>query len=173
MIPLNEPPSNTHKLVIKREFDVPRETLWKAWTEPSQVKVWLGLGEDPTLRQPGHAPVATCESVKMDLRVGGRFRIQLRMTDGEYFTAAGTYLDVKVPERLVYTWDWEKDGAGDEFGELEGAETQLTVEFIPYVKGTQLVLTHEKFTSVEKRDRHIEGWGKWFDRMEKYLKEKK
>src|SRR5688572_6342917 len=122
------------RLVVSREFNAPRELVWRAWTDPEQFKQWLSLGEDMTI-----------ESVKVDLRVGGKFRIQTKMADGEYFTAAGTYLEVKPLERLVYTWDWEKDGAGTEFGELEGNETQITVEFRATSKGTELVLTHEKF----------------------------
>lgn len=150
-----------HKLVIIREFDAPRELVWKAWTEPHQMKEWLGLGEGLTI-----------ESVKADLCVGGKFRIQQRMADGEFFTAAGTYLEVKTPERLVYTWDWEKDGGGTEYGELEGTETQVTVEFRASGKRTQLVLTHEKFASAERRDRHEGGWQDWINRLEKFIEAK-
>lgn len=159
----NNPPPNSpnHKLIITRELNAPRELVWKAWTEPGQVKAWLELGENVAI-----------ESVKMDLRVGGKFRIQTRMEDGEFFTAAGTYLEVKPPERLVYTWDWEKDGGGTEFGELEGAETVLRVEFRENGKRTQLVLTHEKFASVERRDRHEEGWTNWIGRLAKFVETK-
>jgi uncharacterized protein YndB with AHSA1/START domain len=146
------------KLVVSREFNAPRERVWKAWTEPEQIKEWLGTGQDMKI-----------ESVKMDLRVGGKFRIQTKMEDGEYFTAAGTYLEVKPFERLVYTWDWEKDGAGTESGELEGKETQITVELHASGKGTKLVLTHEKFTSTESRDRHEEGWQIWISKLAKYV----
>ena len=62
------PNRNTHRLVITREFDAPREMVWKAWTTPSQVSQWLELGEGVTIK-----------SVKMDLRVGGKFRIQTTM----------------------------------------------------------------------------------------------
>src|SRR5215470_8508422 len=100
MISKNNPIPNVPniKLVISREFDAPRELVWKAWTEPEQIKEWLRL-EDMAI-----------ESVRMDLRVGGKFRIQTKMADGEFFTAAGTYLEVETFEKLVYTWDWEKDG---------------------------------------------------------------
>ena len=37
---------------------------------------------------------------------------------------------MKPPERLVYTWDWEKDGSGTEFGEVEGKTSLITVEFL-------------------------------------------
>jgi uncharacterized protein YndB with AHSA1/START domain len=149
----------THKLIVSREFEAPRDLVWKAWTDAGQVKAWLSLGEDSTI-----------ESVTMDLREGGRFRIQTKQKeDGEFFTAAGTYLEVKAPERLVYTWDWEKDGAGTEFGELEGKETQLTVEFREKGKRTELVLTQENFTSIESRDRHVGGWKGWLGRMAKFV----
>jgi uncharacterized protein YndB with AHSA1/START domain len=133
----------------------------RPWTEPAQIKEWLELGEGVTI-----------ESVNVDLRVSGQFRLQTQMADGEFFTAAGTYLEVKTPERLVYTWDWEKDGGGTEFGELEGDETQVTVEFRASGKRTQLVLTHEKFASVEKRDRHEKGWQSWIGRLAKFVEAK-
>jgi uncharacterized protein YndB with AHSA1/START domain len=159
----NPTPSTPNlKLVVSREFDAPRELVWKAWTEPAQMKQWLELGEGLTI-----------DSAKVDLRVGGKFRIQTRMEDGEFFTAAGTYLEVKNLERLVYTWDWEKDGAGAEFGELEGKETQITVEFRASSKGTQLVLTHEKFASAESRDRHEGGWKDWLGRLAKFIEAKR
>jgi uncharacterized protein YndB with AHSA1/START domain len=159
----NNPPTSIsdHKLVLTRELNAPRERVWKAWTEPAQIKEWLELVEDMAI-----------ESVKVDLRVGGRFRIQTKRPDGEFFTAAGTYLEVKPPERLVYTWDWEKDGGGTEFGELEGKETQLTVEFRASGKRTELVLTHEKFDSVERRDRHVHGWGIWIGEFVKFVQAK-
>ena len=28
--------------VISRVFDSPRETVWKAWTEPERLKQWWG-----------------------------------------------------------------------------------------------------------------------------------
>jgi uncharacterized protein YndB with AHSA1/START domain len=159
----NKPISKTqeHKLVVSREFNAPLELVWNAWTQPEQIKQWLRLGEG-----------MTAESVKMDLRVGGKFRIQLKRPDGEFFTAAGTFLEVKPLERLVYTWDWEKDGGGNEFGELEGNETQVTVEFRTLGKRTQLVLTHERFASPESRDRHEGGWQSWIASLAQFIETK-
>jgi len=153
--------TNSYRLVIARELDAPRELIWSAWTEPGHIREWLQLGEG----------MAT-ESVKADLRAGGKFRIQQKAADGEFFTAAGTYLEVRPPERLVYTWDWEKDGSGSEFGELEGNETRVTVEFRAVGKRTELVLTHEKFASVESRDRHEEGWQAWIGKLAEFVEAK-
>ena len=62
--------------------------------------------------------------------------------------------------RLVYTWDWEKDGSGDEFGEVEGKTSLLTSEFLPRGERTEFVLTHTRFATVESRDDHARGWGR-------------
>ena len=154
--PIPEP--TTHKLVVVRDFEAPRELVWRAWTDPSQTKQWLGFE---------HMAV---ESIVADLQVGGRFRIQMKKADdGEYYTAVGTYLEVKTLERLVYTWDWEKDGAGTEFGEVEGNDTQVTVELHPNGKFTRLILTHEKFLSAQRRDNHEKGWNDWLERMAKFV----
>jgi uncharacterized protein YndB with AHSA1/START domain len=148
----------THRLVLTRTFKAPRELVWAAWTTPAHMKEWLGLSEQ-----------MTPESITMDVRKGGRFRIQLKAEDGEYFTAAGTYLTVQPPEQLVYTWDWEKDGGGTEFGELEGHGTQMTLEFHAEGSGTRLVLTHENFESAERRDRHEGGWTDWLGWLAKFV----
>lgn len=136
-------------LIVKRLLNAPPQRAFEAWTSPEHIQQWMRP-------EPGMA----VPQAKMDLRVGGKFRIQMKKPDGEYFTAAGVFQEVKAPERLVYTWDWEKDGSGEEFGELEGKTSLITVEFIQRGKGTELVLTHSRFATVESRDRHAEGWGK-------------
>ena len=95
---------------------------------------------------------------KVDLRVGGKYRIQMKKEDGEFFTAVGEFKEVKAPERLVYTWDWEKDGGGTEFGEVEGKTTVVTVEFFKRGERTEMVLTHSGFATVQSRDGHANGW---------------
>lgn len=150
-----------HRLTITRDLDAPRELVWAAWTDPAHIKEWLQLGEG-----------MTTESVTADLRPGGKFRIQQRRADGEFFTAAGSYLEVKRPERLVYTFDWEKDGGGTEFGELEDNETQVTVEFRAIGERTELVFAHEKFASTEARDRHQEGWQRWLEKLAEFVERK-
>jgi uncharacterized protein YndB with AHSA1/START domain len=75
---------------------------------------------------------------------------------------------VKPPERLVFTWEFEKDGSGDEFGEVEPPEMLVTVELKARGQQTELTLTHEKFASVESRDRHEDGWKRCLDSLGKF-----
>jgi uncharacterized protein YndB with AHSA1/START domain len=136
-------------LILKRMLNAPQELAFKAWTSPEHIQQWM----QP---EPGMVvPLAI-----MDLRVRGKFRIQMKMPDGEFFTAVGVFKEVKAPERLVYTWDWEKDGSGEEFGEVEGKLSLITVEFLKRGVRTEMVLTHSQFATVESRDSHAQGWGK-------------
>jgi len=140
---------NNIKLQLTRIFDAPRELVFKAWTEANQINQWFGAAA---------CGGSLLQSVQVDPRVGGKYRLQTRRADGEYYTTVGTYQEVKPPERLVFTWAFEKDGSGDEFGEVEPPETLVTLEFKALGKKTELLLTHEKFTSVESCGRHEEGW---------------
>jgi uncharacterized protein YndB with AHSA1/START domain len=146
-----EMPDNA-TLVLKRLLNAPQERAFKAWTSPEHIQQWMRP-------EPGmEVPLAT-----MDLRLGGKFRIQLKTAEGEYFTAVGVFKEVKEPELLVYTWDWEKDGSGTEFGEVEGKPSLVRVEFLRRGEGTELVLTHSQFAAVETRDSHARGWGRIVD----------
>jgi len=52
--------------VITRVLDAPRETVWKAWTDPDIVKHWWGPQD------------FTAPHISIDLRVGGRFVFSMR-----------------------------------------------------------------------------------------------
>jgi len=146
-------------LEIKRLIKAPRERVFEAWTNPEQLKKWFGPGQDYLV------PLA-----KVDLRVGGRYRIQMKNPDGEFHTPVGTYREIKPPERLVFTWAWEKDGSEPDFGEVEPCEMLVTLEFHARGEQTELVLRQEQFASVESRDRHEVGWTGCLDRLEKLFR---
>jgi uncharacterized protein YndB with AHSA1/START domain len=148
------------KLQLTRVFDAPREMVFRAWTDASQFQQWFGAAA---------CDGAALRTVKADARIGGKYRLQVRKNDGEFFTTVGTYREVKPPEKLVFTWAFEKDGSGDEFGEVEPPEMLVTIEFRARGKQTELVLTHEKFASVESRDRHNEGWNRCLDSLGKFV----
>jgi len=148
------------KLQLTRIFDAPREIVFEAWTDQNQFAQWFGAAA---------CDGATLESVKVNARVGGKYRLQVRRPDGEFFTSVGVYREVKPPERLVFTWAFEKDGSGDEFGEVEPPEMLVTLEFKARGKQTELTLTHEKFASVESRDRHNDGWNRCLNELGKFV----
>jgi uncharacterized protein YndB with AHSA1/START domain len=145
-------------LIVKRMLNATPERAFQAWTSAEHIQQWMAP-------EPG----MTVPFAKMDLRVGGKFRIQMKKADGEFFTAAGVFKEVKPPERLVYTWDWEKDGSGTEFGEVEGKPSLITVEFVKRGKQTELVLMHSRIATVESRDNHARGWSKIAESFGKFV----
>src|SRR2546422_7814419 len=80
---------------LQRTFQAPREKVFQAWTRPEDLKRWSAPGDLTT-------PVA-----EVDLRVGGRYRIDMRAPDGTLHRVTGTYREVDPPNRLVYTWQGE------------------------------------------------------------------
>ena len=148
------------KLQLTRVFDAPRELVFKAWTDANQFQQWFGAAA---------CGGAALLSVKVDARVGGKYRLQMRRPDGEFYTTVGIYREVKPPERLVFTWQFEKDGSGDEFGEVEPPEMVVTVELKARGRQTELILTHEEFASVESRDRHEDGWTRCLAALGKFV----
>jgi uncharacterized protein YndB with AHSA1/START domain len=145
-------------LIVRRILNATPELAFQAWTSAEHIQQWMR-----------HRPGMVVPLASMDLRVGGKFRIQMKMTDGEFFTAVGEFREVKAPSRLVYTWDWEKDGSGTEFGEVEGKSSLITVEFLKRGERTEFVLTHSRFATVESRDSHTEGWGKIVESLAKFV----
>ena len=143
-------------LIVSRMLNASPEQAFQIWTSAEHIQRWMRP-------EPGMVvPLAT-----MDLRVGGKFRIQMKKPDGEFFTAVGEFREVQPPERLVYNWDWEKDGSGTEFGEVEGKPSLVTVEFLNRGEQTELVLTHSRLATVGSRDNHAEGWGKIMESFSK------
>lgn len=74
---------------ISREFDAPRELVWKAVTESGHLMRWWG---------PKGFTVLTCE---VDLRPGGTFRFSMRSPDGKMMWGKWVYREIVRPERLV------------------------------------------------------------------------
>lgn len=78
-------------LVLERYVDVPREIVWKAWTDVEQLKQWF---------VPKPWSVADC---RIDIRPGGEFYTVMRSPEGEEFPSSGCFLEAVENERLVFT----------------------------------------------------------------------
>ena len=85
------PEATAQEVTITRTYDAPRELLWRAWTEPEELAQWWG---PPGWRTP-------LESVTMDVRPGGEFRLTSISDDGTEMPVAGSYREVVEPERIV------------------------------------------------------------------------
>ncbi len=91
---------STHlDLVITRDIAVPREKLYRCWTEPELIKQWFAP-------KPWTTPHA-----ETDVRPGGASLVVMRGPDGTEFPNPAVYLEVVPNERIVatdaYTRAWE------------------------------------------------------------------
>jgi uncharacterized protein YndB with AHSA1/START domain len=69
------------QIMIVREFDAPRELVFRAWTEPDLVRQWW----------------------QIDLRPGGSWRYVMVTPDGTEVGFHGEYREVVPGERIVQT----------------------------------------------------------------------
>jgi uncharacterized protein YndB with AHSA1/START domain len=83
----------TREIEITRLFDAPRERVWRAWTEPDELVAWWGK----------RGWTAQRDSLTMDLRPGGRFRVvSVSDEDGREQVTEGIYAEIAEPERLSF-----------------------------------------------------------------------
>jgi uncharacterized protein YndB with AHSA1/START domain len=140
-------------LTLERRLPAPRTRVYKAWTDPDEIRQWWALSG------------MTVEIAEFDVRVGGRFRLGLRSQEGNLHVAGGEYSVVEASVKLVHSWQWEQREPGDDL------VMRVTVEFLEDGDATRLLLTHEDFRNQKAADSHNSGWSNKFDCIEQYLQE--
>jgi len=101
-------------ITIIREFDAPRERVFRAHADPELYAQWVG------------PRALTTRITRWSARTGGEWA----MTDGDN-SFYGSFHEVRAPERLVWTFTWEgaPDGVSLEtltLEELPGDRTRIT-----------------------------------------------
>jgi uncharacterized protein YndB with AHSA1/START domain len=136
---------------VRRRFPVPREKVFRAWTDADVLKRWWC--------PQGWAPA----EIEINARAGGTYRIGMRRSEpGPPIYVYGRFLEVHPPERLVYTWQWE-----NAFEQMP--QTRVTVQFIENGTTTEIVLTHENLPEISVCLRHRAGWIAAWERIERSL----
>lgn len=82
------------EIVMIREFNAPRELVYKTYTDPKLVPQWWGMA-------------GTTIVDKMDVRPGGEWRYIQRDGEGNEYAFRGVYKEVVPPEVLAYTFEFE------------------------------------------------------------------
>jgi uncharacterized protein YndB with AHSA1/START domain len=83
------------ELFITRDFDAPRELVFKAFTDPKLMEQWFGPREYKTRVE------------KMESRPGGLWRFVQSDKNGNEFAFHGVHHDSVAPERIVATFEFE------------------------------------------------------------------
>jgi len=138
------------ELRITRTLAVPREKVFRAWTDPEALKRWFFPKDGFETNVPS-----------FDLAVGGRYRIEMKSPEGKVHIVTGAYREVRPPERLVFTWKWENAP--------EEGESLVTVELYDRGGRTDLVLRHDLLATAEAREEHSKGWAGCLDHLEKFV----
>ncbi len=158
-------------ILITRVFDVPRELVWKAWTDCELVKRWWG---------PRGFTAPHCKS---DFRVGGKYLYCMRGSEGvgawsgKDIWSTGVYREIVPLERIVMT-----DSFADEKGNVVPAthydmsqdfplEMLVSVTFEEHEGKTKLTLHHVGIPSGAESDDAREGWTESFDKLAEVLDE--
>src|SRR5438128_7328723 len=141
------------EIVGSRIMDAPPELVFKAYTDPELIPRWWGPRRYATTVD------------KMDVRPGGVWRYISRGADGTEFAFHGTYREIKRPERLVSTFEFEG---------MPGHVVVDTATFEERGWKTQVTVT-SRFESVEDRDGMLksgmeDGAAETWDRLAELLR---
>jgi len=113
------------EIFITREFDAPRELVFKAYTDPKLYVQWLGP----------HGYSMKLET--FEPTSGGRWRYIHKDPQGNEFGFHGVNHEVHAPERIIGTFEFE--GLSEpghvvletvKFEELPGSRTRITTQSV-------------------------------------------
>jgi uncharacterized protein YndB with AHSA1/START domain len=141
---------------ITREFDAPRELVFKACMDPELIPQWWGPRNLSTVVD------------KMDVRPGGQWRFLNRDAQGNEYAFHGVYHEVLAPERVIDTFEFE--GLPE-----TGHVTLETMKLEELPGGRTRLTTQSIFQSVADRDATLqsgmeEGLKETYDRLAELLK---
>jgi uncharacterized protein YndB with AHSA1/START domain len=118
-----------HQLDRTIVINAPREGVFRYFTDSAHWAAWWGAGST------------------IDARPGGRMYIKYP----EGTEVAGEVVEVKVPERIVFTYGYVKGVP------IPAGASRVTIQLAAEQDATRLTLTQE-FADAAVRDQHIQGW---------------
>ncbi|MCJ8056625.1 SRPBCC family protein [Shinella curvata] len=123
------------ELAVTRTFNAPASTVFRAWSEPELFQRWW---------VPKSATGVLLVSCRMDVRTGGKYRLEFGAGGSETMAFYGKYLEVVSNERIVWTND-------------EGEEGAVTTVTFDDQGGKMLLTFHEIYPSTEALEEALQG----------------
>lgn len=140
------------QILTTREFDAPRELVYRAFTDADLLVQWLGPRR------------LTMEVDRFDLRDGGTWRYIHKEEDGTAYGFHGVFHGTPSPDGIVQTF------------EFEGYPGHVSLETATFEEqdGKTLVRTNSVYQSIEDRDGMIEsgmesGMNEGYERLDELL----
>lgn len=148
------PPAH-HEIVIARVVQAPRELVFDAWTQPQHLANWWG---------PHGFMAMHCE---VDLRVGGRFRLDLRGPDGNDYPCEGVYQEIDRPACIVYTGSASE---GHPCGSGIPPHSRVSIRFAEHGAGQTRIVINAQLPSQALCNAVVEGgftrgWSEALERL--------
>jgi uncharacterized protein YndB with AHSA1/START domain len=145
-------PAGVPFIDMSREFDAPRELVFRAFTEPDLVRQWLGpRGYEMEIQS-------------YEPRDGGTWRYTHRDGDGNVFAFHGVFHGPQTVDGMLQTF------------EFEGAPGHVALEKLDFEErdGRTIVRTHSVYQSLEARDGMVasgmaKGVNDGFDRLDELV----
>ncbi len=123
------------ELVVTRTFNAPPSMVYRAWSQPELFQRWW---------VPKSAPGVSLVSCQMDVRTGGRYRLEFGAGGSDTMAFYGKYLEVVPNERIVWTND-------------EGEEGAITTVTFKDEDGRTLLTFHEVYPSKEALEEALQS----------------
>src|SRR5271155_912814 len=102
MVPATAP-DPTRKLQVRRTIAAPRERVFEAFARQELMDRWMCRD----------AASHVIRYLEFDFRVGGGFALDIRTPDGHVYLHRSTYVEIKRPEKIVFSWNIDQtDAAG-------------------------------------------------------------
>ncbi len=150
--------TNGNQLILSRQFDAPREKVFRAHTDCKHLLHWWG---------PREWPLSYC---KMDFRVGGQWHYCLSGPNGMESWGLTLYHEIVAPALIVYEDHFaDKDGNKNK----DMPSTVLRTEFLEK-DGSTIVKTTADYPGPEALQKVIDmgmvaGITETQDRLDEYL----
>ncbi len=125
------------EIVVTQHVSAPREAVFEFLVDPDKMLRWLGVAVD------------------IDPTEGGRFWFDANGTD----SAAGRYLEVDKPNRVVFTFGWESSEA------LPAGSSTVTINLADAADGTTDVELRHGGLPRDLSGDHSDGWTYFIGRL--------
>ena len=139
-----------HRVTVVRTIAASPEALYTAWTEPDRMRQWYATVVDA------------------DVRVGGRYRIELHEADGTVNGFTGEYLELTPPSRIAFTFTHHAQTPEDRI-----SDEKVEISIRQVEPGRSELTLVNSWVGPEFEPSYYDGlrggWEEWINRLEKAL----